>query len=118
MTIDVEVSFVPVHTFADRIGQPADRKNIGAAVKRKAVVETQAFLGHDLLIDRPQARIVGLKGMLGHVLFDDTAGWIQSHRERVGLQFSLQNFRTTKDTRFHEGMLWQRFFVSLSVLGG
>src|SRR5580704_16481519 len=57
VAVDVEIGDVAVEAFAHAIGEPADAEQIGRAVKRDAVVETEANLGVDFLGDRPEAGV-------------------------------------------------------------
>ena len=51
VAIDIEVSLVPMHAFADVISQPADRKNIASAVQGNSVIEVEALACQDLFVD-------------------------------------------------------------------
>jgi hypothetical protein len=51
VSVDIEISLVPVHALADVISQPADRKNIASAVQRNSVIEVETRAGHDFLMD-------------------------------------------------------------------
>ena len=64
MPIDVEVSDVAVHALAHVIGQPTDRQDVSGTIKCQRIVGRQPLLSHDFVVDRAQARVVGLKGMV------------------------------------------------------
>src|SRR5271169_5952052 len=63
MAVDVEVSPVPVHALTHGIRHPADSENVSCAVKREGIAVAQTLAGEDLLVNRSEARVVGLKGM-------------------------------------------------------
>ena len=63
MPIDIEISLVAVHAFADGVGHPTNGKNIAGAVKREGVVGIEALGGHHLGVDWGEPRVIGLKGM-------------------------------------------------------
>ncbi len=59
--VDVEVSRVTVHAFANVIGQPADCQDVARTIEGERVVDREPLLRHDLVTDRVQADIVGLE---------------------------------------------------------
>ena len=63
VAVDVEVRLVAVHPLAHGVGQPAHGQNVAGAVQGKGVVGFKPFAGEDFLVDRREARIVGLKGV-------------------------------------------------------
>ena len=58
VAVDVEIGDVAVQALAHAIRHPADAQQIGRAVERHAVVETQAFAGVRLFANRLEAGVV------------------------------------------------------------
>ena len=67
MAIDVEISAITVQALANIVGQPSDGEDVACSVKQGAVVRVQAVAREDFVVDRVQARVVGLE-VVGHVL--------------------------------------------------
>ena len=61
MTIDVEIRLVAMHPLANPVRQPTHSKNVARPVKRKCISLVQALAGENFILDRQQARIVGLE---------------------------------------------------------
>src|SRR5262245_25911972 len=74
MAIDVEVSLVPMQSFAHMVRQPADCQDIARAVERECVLSIKTLAGEHLAQNRLKAWIVGLKRVGGSHYFDDTSG--------------------------------------------
>ena len=84
MTIDVEIRFVAVHALADVVGHPAYGENICGAVESEGVVGIQSLTSPNFGVNRREARVVGLKGMVlarGRHPHDDIAGTSRSHKK-------------------------------------
>ena|SRR5256885_7768018 len=73
MAIDVEISLVPMHAFANVISQPTDRENIASAIQRYPISEVEALACEDFFMDRFKPSIVSLEGMRRGHHFDDTS---------------------------------------------
>src|SRR5580765_6637218 len=63
--VDVEVSDVSVEFFADVIGEPTDSEDVAATIERHAVVEAEPHTGEDLLGNRAEGGVIGLKRVTG-----------------------------------------------------
>src|SRR5271156_4851093 len=61
MAIDVEVSLVTMHPLPNPVSQPTHRQNVARPIKRTRVALVQALAGKDLILDREQARVIGLE---------------------------------------------------------
>src|SRR5256885_17046158 len=75
MAIDVEISLVPMHAFANVISQPTDRENIASAIQRYPISEVEALACEDFFMDRFKPSIVSLEGMRGHCFHDTSGQW-------------------------------------------
>jgi hypothetical protein len=65
MTVDVEVCLVAVHPVAHPVRQPTDSKNVSGAIQDKGVGLIQALAAQNLVFNREETRVFGLKGMYG-----------------------------------------------------
>jgi len=61
--VDVEVSNVAVQALAHMVGQPAHGQNISGPVERNPIVEIKTLVGQNLVGNRPQAGVIGLKAV-------------------------------------------------------
>ncbi len=61
MAVDVEVSLVAMHPLPNPVGQPTHGKDVARPVKGKRIALVQAFPRKDFILDRDEARIVGLE---------------------------------------------------------
>src|SRR6266568_6401505 len=68
VTIDVEVANVPVPLLPDVIRQPAQRQQIGRAVKRDSILEAQPLSGKNFFGNRLQSLVGDCK--FAHYTFD------------------------------------------------
>src|SRR3954471_16685028 len=59
MAIDVEISLVAVHSFANVISQPTDCENIASAIQRYPISEVEALACKDFFMDRFKPSVVG-----------------------------------------------------------
>jgi hypothetical protein len=91
VAVNVEISLVTVHAFANVVRHPTHGKNIAAAVEDKRILCIEPLARHHFGMYGLQANIIGLKRMLtyqgGHLL-DDIAAWHTIHRS---LRYSLEN---------------------------
>jgi hypothetical protein len=61
MAINVEVSFVAMHPLTNPVGQPPHGQDVARPIKHKRIALVQAFPREDFILDRDEARIVGLE---------------------------------------------------------
>lgn len=61
MSIDVEVSHVPMHPFAHPIRQPPDSEDVASTVEDQRIGLAQPLAGRNFIFDREKTRVVSLK---------------------------------------------------------
>ena len=91
MPIDVEVSLVPMHPLPNPVSQPTHRQNVARPIKRKRVALVQALAGEDLILDREQARVVGLECVRVRHLFNNNpvrGGPLKTCHPERGMDFT------------------------------
>jgi hypothetical protein len=77
VAVYIEISSVAMQAFANVVGRPTQSEHVSSAVESESVGGIQALAGNHFIVDRLQARIVGLKwvGMArDRHLPDDIAG--------------------------------------------
>src|SRR6267378_2118713 len=74
VAVDVEISLVAVHAFANVVGHPAHGQDVSGAIERQRVVCIKTFPDEHFVANRREPSIIGLKGMLSRHLPDDIAG--------------------------------------------
>src|SRR5713226_717200 len=82
MAVDVEVRSVAVHPLAHPIRQPAYSENVAGGVQSQRIDIGQPLSGQNLILNRMEAGVVGLKRVdVGHRLYDTPAVGIRSPRD-------------------------------------
>ena len=77
MAIHVEICLIAMHALANRVGHPAYSKNVASPVEREGVLAVKALARLNLVMNRPQPRVVSLERMeplRKRHPFDDIAG--------------------------------------------
>ena len=63
VAVDVEVSLIAVHPLPNVVCHPTNGQDVARAVKHQRIIGAQAIPSKNLLVDRLELQVVGLKWM-------------------------------------------------------
>src|SRR5690242_73447 len=84
VAVDVEVSLIAVHPLPNVVCHPTNGEDVTAAVKDERIIGAQPLASKNLLVDRLEPQVVGLKWMRAWHCIDNTAGRAKEAQVRVG----------------------------------